>query len=175
MKAVLTNTTKVGIILGILLAYGCTTVIAVFSYGYLFSGVILDIENWSNIFLGAILHFIFLPISLFSYLSLTSIIFIKRKPIEPYGKFVFICCIAILCSYLIHIAVFGFLSTDDRTLQMWRGALPMKFGSFNSEIFWGNYVFGPLFFYSWFLPLWYYKLGDWFWGRGKWAKDECIK
>lgn len=86
----------------------------------------------------------------------------------------FICFLGISIPGLVISYLAGFLIFPK--IEVWKEMfllhnVPRAFGDTFDGNFIGNIVIGSVLFYSWFIPLWYYKLGDWFWRRGRYAKD----
>ena len=113
--------------------------------------------------------YLYIYISLFNIISVISfLIWSKFRVFDNFTSFFKKCLVVLFISYLSVLMIF-LISGEDIFL---RGNLPPMLGGLkDSGIFIGNIVISTVLFYSWFLPLWYYKLGDWFWQRGKWAKN----
>jgi len=74
--------------------------------------------------------------------------------------------ILFIISYIIVDFVFGF--------DFFGRLISINIKSDNCEyllFYFNNYIY-PIIYLIIFAPLWYYKLGDWFWQRGKWAKNS---
>ena len=118
-----------------------------------------------------IVFYVYFTISFFNQASIV-IFFTWTRLIRPasFARFLVVGLAGLLAAYLLGFLIFPF--TKDWAFLFVYDNKPRWFGDTESGNFIGNIIIGTLLSWSWFLPLWYYKLGDWFWGRGKYAKNE---
>jgi len=163
---------RIFVFFAMLYVYGLITIILYDSTRYLFEGWIfyLDKEYISRIFtLPLLLIFIFL-LFIFQYLNVLYFIILSSARYLTKKKFVF---------YFTAGSLFLFFVTKV-IVFVWKEelifyevlAFSIDFTKQETQAFWFGIVFPYLLFYSLLLPLWYYRLGDWFWNRGKYAKMD---
>ena len=163
---------RIAIFFTILYMYGLITYVLYDSIHYLFGGWIfyLNIEYIERVFtvplslIFIFLLFIFQYLNVLYFLALSSI---RRLTIYP---LIFYFTIG---SFLLFFVTKGIVFLWKDELKFYKiYTFSFDFSKYETQAFWFGIVLPYLIFYSWFLPLWYYKLGDWFWQRGKWAKNS---
>ena len=154
--------------------YGFYSIIAMTVIGKLFG---INTFGFQELSLREVLSvslgfYFYIYISSFNILALLTFLFISKDIVKfKFIKYLYTVVFALFCVYLLYVILIVILENSNSN-QFYLWLLPQKPGIIGSEYFWGNIIMGSLLFYSWFLPLWYYKLGDWFWQRGKWAKNS---
>lgn len=102
--------------------------------------------------------YIFIYVSLFNWISLTSILFYLRyRKNDTFNKYIIKSLAILLLSYLLVLLTFYIFGE----IEFLRMNLPVFLGGSENIVFIGNIVITTILFYSWFLPLGYYKLSGW--------------
>jgi|GEM_PF-2223650 len=165
---------KTCFLLCLFILYGACSAAAMTAYGILFG-----IPSWGfqelslhEILIASLGFYFWIFLSLFNIIALPGVIIRSKKLLKNSFRIFLVRNLkGIFVSYLIYaLIILVFLKNDTKgafTLH-----LPQRLGKPGGEVFWGNIIGGTLLFYSWFLPLWYYRLGGWFWTRGKYAKMD---
>jgi len=90
------------------------------------------------------------------------------KFVKSFKSFILRSLILFIVSYTICYLLTSVLSGNDYARLIYDPVYSRS----DSLFFYSNFVVSTILFYVWFLPLWYYRINDWFWNRGKYVKMD---